>query len=635
MCGIFGAVGPMAEPLARRALRCLSHRGPDGEGVFHDPDANVALAHTRLAILDLSPAGAQPMTDGRRQATLVFNGEIYNYRELRRELSEGHAFRSTGDAEVLLAAYLRWGDAMLSRLNGIFALAVYDHRDGSVLLARDFMGLKPLYVARSPRHFAFGSEIKALMHVPDLDRTVDLQGVANYVAYLYGPGERTMLRGVRKLRPGHALRLARDGRSREWRFHEPSFPGQPLPFTRQGAVAEMRLRLETAVGRQMVSDVPVGAFLSGGIDSSAVCAYASREAKGLDCFTLRVTGSRGRSQEGFGEDLPFARQMASAIGARLHVVDIDVDRMLDLDRLVWLLDEPQADPAALATHAICRAAREAGVKVLLSGAGGDDILAGYRRHAAQKLERLWRWLPATARRSLESASRRLPVRLAWGRRLRKGFIRAGESPESRMVAYHQWIERDALSALWSPEVRSSGALPDPDEALRATLESAPAGSSDLDRMLLLDSAHFLCDHNLNYIDKMSMAVGVEVRAPLLDPDLVSLAARLPADFKLRGLTGKWAFREAMRGVLPAEILARSKTGMGAPVRHYLADREGRLLRDYLGEDSLRRRGLFDPAAVGRLVEANSAGRIDAAYVLLAMASVEAWCRRFIDAPPEA
>jgi asparagine synthase (glutamine-hydrolysing) len=634
MCGIFGAVGPSAEPLARRALRCLSHRGPDGEGVFHDAAANVALAHTRLAILDLSQAAAQPMTDVNRQATLVFNGEIYNYKELRRELSGGYAFRSNGDAEVLLAAYLRWGEAMLSRLNGMFALAVYDHRDRSVLLARDMMGLKPLYFTQARDHFAFASEIKALLHVPGLSRTVDLEGAANYVAYLYGPGERTMLRGVSKLRPGHALRLTCGGEIRQWRFHEPLLPSPTLPFSRQGAVAEMRMRLETAVDRQMVSDVPVGAFLSGGLDSSAVCAYAAKGTGGLDCFTLRVTGVRAGTEEGFGSDLPYARRMAAAIGARLHVVDIGVDDVLDLDRLVWLLDEPQADPAALATHAICSAAREAGVKVLLSGAGGDDIMAGYRRHAAQKLERLWRWLPGPGRKSLESVSRRLPVRFAWARRLRKGLNRAGESPESRMVAYHQWIERDSLSALWSADVRRSGALPDPDLALRKTLDLAPAGSSDLDRMLLLDATHFLCDHNLNYIDKMSMSVGVEVRAPLLDPDLVSLVSRLPEDLKLRGLTGKWIFREAMRGVLPEEILRRPKTGMGAPIRRHLADGEGRLLRDYLGEDSVRRRGIFDPVAVRRLVEANSSGRIDASYVLFALAAVEAWCRRFIDSSLE-
>lgn len=633
MCGIFGAVGAAAEPLAARAVRLLRHRGPDGDGVAFFPAARTALSHTRLAILDLGSSASQPMADPHGTATLVFNGEIYNYRELKAELEGTYQFKSSGDSEVLLAAYLRWGEGMLPRLNGIFALAVFDHRDRSLLLARDAMGVKPLYLARSPGHFAFASELKALLALPGLDRSLDPQALANYVTYLYGPGEATPFRSVKKLRPGRFMRLIDGEVAQEGSFAPQHFDQPELALTEAGAAEELRLRMQAAVSRQTVSDVPIGAFLSGGLDSSAVCAFAARSQKDrpLDCFTLRnrVAGGPG---EGFDEDLPYAQEVAKAIGAKLHMVDVSPDEMLDLDRLAWDLDEPQADPAALITGAICRHARQQGVKVLLSGLGGDDVFAGYRRHAAFRIERLWRWLPQNARSALRLASRRLPLRSAWGRRIRKGLSRADRDPYDRMVGYHQWIESDVLNGLWSDEFRRCGLTPNPDEVLAATLASAPPGTSDLNRMLLLELNHFLCDHNLNYVDKMSMAEGVEVRVPFLDPDLLALAERLPSDFKQRGYDGKWILRRAMEGIVPSGVISRSKTGFGIPIRHLLGRGDGRVFSDYLSPDSIRRRGIFEPSAVARLTSDNAAGRVDASYVLLAMALLEAWCRRFADKP---
>lgn len=633
MCGIFGAVGPAAEPLAVRAVGCLRHRGPDGEGVAFFAATSTALSHTRLAILDLGPSASQPITDSHGMATLVFNGEIYNYRELRAELEGAYQFRSTGDTEVVLAAYLRWGEAMLPRLNGIFALALHDHRDRSLLLARDALGVKPLYLARSPGHFAFASELKALLALPGLDRTLDPQALANYVTYLYGPGEATPFRSVKKLRPGRFMRLIEGEVEREGSFVLRPFDQPELPLTEAGAVKELRRRMDVAVRRQMVSDVPVGAFLSGGLDSSAICAYAARIQTGapLDCFTLRSPGASG-SSEGFESDLPYAQEVARTIGANLHMVDVSSDEMLDLDRLVWELDEPQADPAALITQTICAHARRQGIKVLLSGVGGDDVFAGYRRHAALRIERLWRWLPRSARAALRLASRGLPLQPAWGRRIRKGLSRADRDSPERIIGYHQWIEPEVLKTLWSDEFRRCGPIPEPDVAFADSLADAPHETSDLNRMLLLERNHFLCDHNLNYADKMSMSQGVEVRIPFLDPDLLALADRLPSDFKQRGSTGKWILRRAMEGVIPASVINRSKTGFGIPVRHLVGRGDGRVLSDYLSQESVRRRGIFEPSAVARLASENAAGRVDASYVLLAMAAVEAWCRRFADKP---
>ena len=632
MCGIFGAIGPNAETLALKAQALLAHRGPDGSGSFFAPEARLGLAQTRLAIQDLGATATQPMTDSAERATIVFNGEIYNFRELRNQLSDGYNFRSSGDTEVLLAAYLRWGDAMLGKLNGIFALAIYDHREQTVLLARDGLGVKPLYCLQTQSHFAFASEIKALLSVPDFDRSLDLQGVSQYLTYLYSPGQHTAFKSVRKFPPGHAVKIADGRKIREWSFYELPYGQDLTPFTVQGASAELRERLDTAIERQMVSDAPLGAFLSGGLDSSAICALAQRRlgSRRLDCFTIDVCSTAG-AKEGFVDDLPYARLAAKALGVNLHVVEVERDKLVDLEKLVWHLDEPQADPAALNSFYICQLARQQGIKVMLSGAGGDDIFTGYRRHQALAFERYWQWLPAFARRSLAGLSGYAPQATSWGRRTHKAFRQAALSPQERMVGYFQWLEQDRLQGLWSREVKAAGVLPDPGAPLTEALRALPEGMPALNQMLSLER-FFLTDHNLNYTDKMSMAAGVEVRVPFLDRDLIDFATRLPLDFKQRGRVGKWIFRQSMEGILPMEVIYRPKTGFGIPLRGWMTAKDNRIEADYLSRDSLARRGLFDPDAVQQLIGENRSGRIDASYPILALACIEIWCRQFVDAP---
>ncbi len=633
MCGIFGAIGPNAQALAQRAQALLAHRGPDGSGSFFAPEARLALAQTRLAIQDLGVTATQPMTDPAGLATIVFNGEVYNFRELRAELASGYEFRSSGDTEVLLAAYLRWGDDMLGKLNGIFALAIYDHRQRTVLLARDGLGVKPLYCLQTRSHFAFASEIKALLQVPDFDRSLDLQGVSQYLTYLYSPGAHTLFKSVQKLPPGHAVKISDGRKVREWCFYELPYGQEPLPFTVPGAASELRDRLDTAVGRQMASDAPLGAFLSGGLDSSAICALAQRRlgSRRLDCFTIDVRSSAG-AKEGFVDDLPYARLAAKALGLNLHVAEVAQDKLVDLEKLVWHLDEPQADPAALNSFYICQQARQQGIKVLLSGAGGDDIFTGYRRHQALAFEKYWRWLPAFARHSLADLSGYARQATPWGRRMHKAFRQAALSSNERMVGYFQWLEQDRLQGLWSKEIKAAGIFPDPSLPLNEALRSLPAGTLGLNQMLYLEAKYFLTDHNLNYTDKMSMAAGVEVRVPFLDRDLVDFATRLPVDYKQYGQVGKWIFRKSMEGILPKEIIYRPKTGFGIPLRGWMTAKDNRIEADYLSRESLARRGLFDPDAVRQLISDNRSGRTDASYPILALACVEIWCRQFVDAP---
>lgn len=632
MCGIAG--GWLHRPDRARlgdALRALAHRGPDGCGEYVDADAGVLLGHVRLAIIDLSPAGHQPMLSDDGQVALTLNGEIYNYRELRTGLeARGAAFRGHSDTEVLLHLYLSEGMAMLPRLNGIFAFAIHDRRHGELLLARDALGIKPLYVSEGLHGFAFASEIKALLPLIPGRGDLDEVSLHRYLTFLWCPGAGTPLAGVRKLGPGEAMRVREGSIVQHWTWYE--LPQKRADTARIGAseaVVAVRNGLRAAVQRQLVADVPVGAFLSGGLDSSAVVAFARAQVPDLRCFTIELAGG---GDAGEAEDLPYARRVAAHLGVKLDVVQVDAARMAgDLERMVWQLDEPLADPAPLNVLYISRLAREAGIKVLLSGAGGDDLFSGYRRHLALRYEGLWSWLPAPARRGLGRFANRLDQRSAPGRRLARLFTGAGESGDVRLAAYFAWARRDDLLALYSPRMRAAVAEVRADQPLLDFLADMPASRSPLDRMLALEQRFFLADHNLIYTDKMAMAVGVEVRVPFLDPDLVELAARISDRHKQHGRTGKWILKKAMEPCLPHDVIYRPKTGFGAPLRRWMRHELRELLGDLLSEASLRRRGLFDAQAVRRLMADNDAGRRDAAYTLFSLLCIEIWCRRFMDA----
>lgn len=631
MCGIVGWSGAVEPMRLREAVCQLAHRGPDDEGLWWDEGAGVGLGHRRLAIIDLSPAARQPMWDATGQATIVFNGEIYNYRELRHELlARGFTFRTQSDTEVLLNLYLAHGVEMLPRLNGIFAFALWDTRDRSLFVARDALGVKPLYYAAWPAGVAFASEIKALVPLlPELGE-LDLEALHRYLAFLWCPGEGTPLKRVRKLSPGEAMVIC-DGRiRRRWTWYRlPVFRGLgEREMAAEEAVARVREAVRQAVHRQMVADVPVGAFLSGGLDSSTVVTFAREVDPGLRCFTIELVGGQ---EEGTADDLPYARAVARHLGVALEVVTVDAGRMAgDLERMVEQLDEPLADPAPLNVLYISRLAREHGINVLLSGAGGDDLFTGYRRHWALHTERWWRSLPRFVRQGLERVSGRLDQRRAAFRRLARLLRGAGLDGNERIASYFLWLREAELRRLYTPDVRAALDGTSAWAPLLDFLEPLSEEVKPLERMLALEQRFFLGDHNLLYTDKMSMAVGVEVRVPFLDLDLVELAAQIPMRFKQRGRTGKWVLKQAMRPYLPEKVIDRPKTGFGAPLRRWLQRELRPLLHDVLSPESLKRRGLFDPTAVHELLHWHDSGRTDAAYTLLALLSIELWCRAFLE-----
>ena len=630
MCGVLGFSGRFDAAALTAGLHSIAHRGPDDTGQFIDSDSGIGLGHVRLSILDLSSLGHQPMTSPDGAVVIVFNGEIYNFRELRAELeANGHRFRSQTDTEVLLNLYLAEGEAMLSRLNGIFAFALWDGRSKSMFLARDGLGVKPLYYATTDRGVAFSSEIKSLIRLVPEVRELDAVALHRYMSFLWCPGEGTPLKAVRKLSPGEAMWVSQGRILRRWMWYRlPSFRGVVADLNEMDASTGVAGHLQQAVRRQMVADVPVGAFLSGGLDSSAIVAFAREQNPDLRCFSIEVVGGQ---EEGVTDDLPFARRVAKHLGVGLEVVQIDAARMAgDLENMVAQLDEPLADPAPLNVLYISKLAREQGMKVLLSGAGGDDLFTGYRRHHAVMLERYWRWLPLIGQVLLEKASAGLDQRRAINRRLARLFSGAGLNGDERLANYFLWSKEADLLALYTPEFRaqlSGSAVCAP---MLDFLKPLPDATASLERMLVLDQRFFLADHNLLYTDKMSMAVGVEVRVPFLDLELVEFASRIPSGLKQRGSTGKWILKKAMEPFLPHDIIYRPKTGFGAPLRHWMRKELRPLLGDLLSIAALKRRGLFDPMAVQRLIVANDAGKVDASYTLLSLLCMEIWCRSFLD-----
>lgn len=659
MCGIVGFQGTFSPGLLARMTAAVVHRGPDGEGgvvLECSGQPPTSLGHRRLAIIDLSDRGRQPMSlvcseVRQHELTLVFNGEIYNYRELRSELAaRGHEFTSASDSEVLLHFYEAEGTAMLGRLNGIFAFAIHDARErgrpegverGGLFIARDHLGVKPLYFVESRRGFLFGSEIKALLMEPSVERAVDAAALHQTLAYLWTPAPRTILREVRKLEPGSAMIVSGGRIMRKWSYYTPPYTGKPSTASETELAKELAARLYSAVDRQLVADVPVGAFLSGGLDSSSVVAMMkrARPAQPITAFTIGIEGAA--DTDGSPQDLPFARQVAAHLDVSLREVCLPAAAIQRVDEMVRLLDEPQADPAPINALMIAEASRAMGIPVLLSGAGGDDIFGGYRRHWALKFERNWAWMAAPVRHRIQKAAQWMANGTGYGqsipavRRLAKMFAHAGEEPDRRLVSYFLWSTDHVRRELYTAEFARETALMDVAEPLLRSLQRIPNEHDPLQRMLFLDTVHFLADHNLNYTDRAGMAVGVEVRVPLLDLDLVKFAATIPSFMKQAGRVGKPLFKRAMEPYLPHDVIYRPKTGFGVPLRRWLRTELRDLVGDILSPLAIRDRGFFDEVAVARLIDRDRRGFIDGSYTIFALLSFELWCRSFVDVAPHA
>jgi asparagine synthase (glutamine-hydrolysing) len=635
MCGVAGFVGAFVPGLVERMNTAQRHRGPDGEGVFTDPDATIALGHVRLKILDLSDAAAQPMHSPSKRYVLIYNGEIYNYQELRRELEgRGAVFRSSGDTEILLAGLEIHGAAFVERLNGIFAFALWDRQERRLTLVRDPLGVKPLYYAEPrPGTLLFASEIKALCAHPELVREVDPAVVLEHLSYCHACGESTALKGVRRLLPGSLLTW-HNGSFSIRRFWRPSF-GDDESGGREAAVKWLHDEIKGATRRQLVSDVPVGVFLSGGLDSSLLAAAAAGEGRDLSAFTITYPRA-DNVVDGFVDDAPYARQVAQDLGTELVEIEIRPEVASLLPRLVHHLDEPLADPAAIACFLIARLARERGTPVLLSGQGADELFGGYPRYRAVMATAWADAVPKILRRGLARAAGILPGARSGSvggtfRRVRRVLEGLDRGIDERFLTWCASTPESEVAAILHPDFRDALDGRRPKDSCLAHMNER--GLVGLDRFLERDLSVYLANHNLLYTDKMGMAVGLEARVPLLDPRLAERVTRFPTSWKLgRGQT-KVLLREAARGLVSRQIIERPKAGFGAPYRKWLRSDLGEMWQELTSEASVRSRGWFDAAALQDARRRSQEGRTDLYMLQWAVLTMEIWARGFLDRNP--
>ncbi|HEY0376083.1 MAG TPA: asparagine synthase (glutamine-hydrolyzing) [Pyrinomonadaceae bacterium] len=627
MCGIVGIVSPAEGPavdrdLVGRMCEAIRHRGPDEDGFYFN--GPVGLGMRRLAIIDLA-GGQQPIPNRDHTAWIVFNGEIYNYKELRARLEKlGHEFRTNSDTEAIVHAYDQYGADCPKHLRGMFVFAIWDERTRELLLARDRVGKKPLLYAHVNGQLIFGSEFQALLLHPAVSRDVERDALHYYLSFMCVPAPLTAYRAIRKLEPGHTLRW-KAGEVRVERYWEPDF-NKKVKWSEEEAGERAVEVLREAVRVRLMSEVPLGAFLSGGVDSSAVVALMSEEmSEPVKTFSI------GFDEQDFSE-LHHARRVAEHVGADHHEFIVRPDALEVLPTLVEHYGEPYADSSAIPTYYVARETRKH-VTVALNGDGGDECFAGYERYAAMRIAEKYHRLPGLLRRGLvEQAVELLPgsERTRSPSARIKRFMRAASLP--KVERYLRWVSvfnEDAKESLYTEDFRRET------KDARAASILAPwfaraNGAGIVDATLLTDTMTYLPNDLLVKVDIASMAVSLEARSPFLDHHVIEFAASLPEKYKLRGLTTKYLLKRVLKRLLPAENLERPKMGFGVPIGHWLRNEMQGFIREVLLSESAAKRGLFKPEAVRRMIEEHTDGRQDFAHQLWSLLMLELWFKRFID-----
>lgn len=607
---------PVDEALLGRMCAAISHRGPDDDGFY--VNGPVGLGMRRLAIIDLK-SGQQPIHNQDRTAWIVFNGEIYNYRELRANLEKlGHTFYTNSDTEAIIHAYDQFGADCPKHLRGMFAFAIWDERTQELFLARDRVGKKPLLYAQWNGHLAFASEFSALLLHPEISREIDREALDQYLSFMCVPAPRTAYRAIRKLEPAHTLRWRR-GEITIQRYWQPDF-SKKLKIDEAEASERAVEILRDAVRVRLMSEVPLGAFLSGGIDSSAVVALMSQESsEPVKTFSI------GFEEQDFSE-LHHARRVAEHVGADHHEFIVRPDALEVLPTLVKHYGEPYADSSAIPTYYVARETRKH-VTVALNGDGGDEAFAGYERYAAMSLAEKYHRLPALLRESvLEQVIGFIPTSETRRSRFRdvKRFMQAASLP--KVDRYLRWVtvfDAAAKQHLYSAEFHRE-TLPNKVEDLLEPWLATANGSGIVDAALLADIMTYLPNDLLVKVDIATMAVSLEARSPFLDHHVIEFAASLPENLKLRGLTTKYLLKRMLKRLLPAENLGRRKMGFGVPLGHWFRGRLQPFLRETLLSEQALQRGLFKPEAVSRLVELHTRGERDYAHQLWTLLMLELW-----------
>jgi asparagine synthase (glutamine-hydrolysing) len=630
MCGIVGIINRNGKMLHESILNVISHRGPDDFGDFCEKE--VYLGHRRLSIVDLSATGHQPMQSFNEKHVIVFNGEIYNHLEIKKDLIEkGYTFNGGSDTETLLNGFIEYGTEILKKLNGIFAFAIYSKDDDSIFIARDHFGVKPIYYYYDGFNLCFSSELKAIIKQKEINKDLDFSALSKYINYLYSPDETTPFKSIKKLEAGHFISYKINSNNFKLnKYYDIPFNGIVSNSGLSKLTKELDQHLVKAVERQLMSDVPIGFFLSGGLDSSLIAAIAQKLSpdKSIECFTIDY-GSDKLNNEGFVDDLFYAKLISQKLNFKLNIVKAEIDIVKDFDKMIWHLDEPQADPAPLNVLNICYAAKQKGIKVLLGGTAGDDIFSGYRRHQALNYEKYIDILPKQIWTFFNKISSNLDVSRPLNRRLRKFLNETNKSKLDRMAGYFAWLPYTHNLNLFTKTIQNQLNY-HPSRILLDLLKNIPNETSDLNKMLYWEVKTFLMGHNLNYTDKMSMAVGVEARVPFLDLDLVNFSTTIPVEFKMKGDVTKYILKKVAEKYLPKEIIYRPKSGFGAPIRKWITVDLDDMIKERLAPDVIIARGIFDEKAVWRLINDNKAGKIDASYTIWSLLAIESWMQQFVD-----
>jgi asparagine synthase (glutamine-hydrolysing) len=627
VCGVAGAFQQAdGKVIVSTMVDRIGHRGPDACGVLElvDPDSSVVLGHRRLSIIDLTTASDQPFA--KEGLTLSYNGEVYNYREIRRDLeARGIRFGTQSDTEVVLEAWRAWGPAALRRFRGMFAFAIHDERTRSLTLARDPLGIKPLYVMPRGDGVVFASELKAIITALGPELRVNPTAMVASALYYWLPQELDAVQGVSKLPPGSWVTYSSNGSSTSGTYWDTA---EEAAKAAAGPRANLREVIEASVDAHLVSDAPVAAFLSGGLDSSIVTTLAQRRDPSIEAYTIAFRPEDQR-MEAMPDDARYARMMAQHLGIRLHEIEIHPDVVDVLPRMVDILDEPIGDPAAINTLLMCDAARAAGVKVLLSGMGADELFGGYRKHLATLMTARYRQLPRLLRTGVISpAVRAMPVAVGqhglrtvrWAQR----FLTFAELPEEEAFRRSYTLyDTDELAGLLDPAL--SAEVDAVVDRHRAVYEDTTL-TDQVSRMCLADTRMFMVGLNLTYTDRASMAASTEVRVPFVDPLVFSAAFSLPGADKIRGREQKAALKDAARAWLPDAIIDRPKASFGAPLRAWVTNDLSELIDDVLLRGELVDTGFLRPEPLRRIVADQRSGRRDESKQIWQLLSLELWYR---------
>ncbi len=626
MCGITGFVGLEDKSLLQSMCDSLIHRGPDHGGFYNAP--GVGLAMRRLAIIDLEN-GNQPISNEAGDVWLVFNGEIYNYQELREQLLEnGHELKTNSDTETIVHLYEDYGLDFVQHLRGMFGIALWDVKKQRLVLARDRIGEKPLYYARQGEKLFFGSEIKAILQA-SVSRTVNPQAVCDFLAAGYVGGDQTFYKEISKLAPGHLLVWDKqDGvRVQQYWQHDPY---KKVDLSYDEAEAQLETRLDEAVKLCLKSDVEVGAFLSGGVDSSVIVALMCKNEAQVQTFSVGYSGLA----EGFNE-LSYAKKVADHLGTEHHELILEAQSSKDLlPKIIWQYDEPHGEPTSVLVYLLCEFVQEK-VKVALSGTGGDEAFYGYPRHAGLKYLEYYRHLPRVLRTQvIERIMSKLPESTTGGRLSKrvKRFISGSDLPPGE--AYLSWVSllhKDVRAGLLSDQVKQGAE----DESGEAFLRQHLLGGGEdinllYDKITALDVGGYLSEYQLAYMDRMSMAHSLEVRAPLCDYRLIDFATSLPRDYRLKGTRSKHILKEVAQKWLPDDIVNRKKVGFDSPIGQWFKGELKPFIDSFLSKDNIEKSGLLDPDGVHALIAEHMSGRKDYSLQLWSIIALEVWYRMYIE-----